>query len=59
MNQTKEYNSVAGAARDFFDTPPYPSAQAFMNDWKEMTVEDKKEIKEGLQQIGYKINTPD
>lgn len=55
INSQKIFSSTAGAARHYFDTPPYPSAQAFMQDWKQLTDQDKQEIKEGLEKQGYVI----
>lgn len=57
MDTNKTYSSAAGAARDFFGN--YPSAKAFMEEWKQLTDDDKKEIKEGMIAVGIKIeDTP-
>lgn len=55
MDTSKEYSSTAGAARDFFGN--YPSAQAFMQDWKQLTDSDKAEIRAGLEQNGYRFSS--
>jgi hypothetical protein len=55
MDTSKQYKSIAGAAKDFFGAP---SAQAFMEEWKQLTQEDKDEILQGLRDVGYSIEVP-
>jgi hypothetical protein len=57
MDQTKEYASTVGAAKDFFGPRPggEGNASEFMKEWRELTEADKLEIKVGLEKIGYKI----
>ncbi len=53
----KSYSSVAGAARDYFGgRNGEDSAKAFMDEWKQLTPADKREIGDGLKKLGYKID---
>jgi hypothetical protein len=59
MDTEKTYSSAAGAARDYFGARPgeADTASAFMAEWKQLTDNDKAEIKDGLEKIGYKFKT--
>lgn len=53
----KSYSSAAGAARDYFGgRNGDDSAKAFMDEWKQLTPADKREIGDGLKKLDYKID---
>ena len=54
MNTSKIYTGTASAAKDYFGDHPNGSTK-FLLEWKSLTEDDKQEIKEGLEKLGYKI----
>lgn len=54
MDTTTEYTGLPSAARDFFGDHPN-GVTKFLLEWKSLTEEDKAEIRQGLEKLGYKI----
>lgn len=54
MDTSKEYTGVASAARDYFGDHPNGEIK-FLLEWKSLNENDKKEIREGLEKLGYVI----
>jgi hypothetical protein len=54
MDTNKTYTGVASAAKDYFGDHPNGSTK-FLLEWKSLTEDDKKEIFEGWEKLGYKV----
>ena len=54
MNPAKKM-SFMSACRDFFGLHPGETALQFGQEIKQLTTEDRAEIKEGLEKLGYEI----
>lgn len=55
MDLNKEYSGAISAAKDFFGFLPGTGLKEFSAEWKALTPGDQKEIREGLEKLGYQI----
>lgn len=57
MENKREFTGVISAAKDFFGLMQGQTLTDFAAEWKSLSPADQKEIREGLERIGYVITT--